>query len=65
MCKNNFRCHPGHLCGCLLLQSVSVLIHLQVEVVSDLKVLEKDYPCLAAVNRCANSRTTHFVFITY
>lgn len=23
---------------------------------SDLKVLEKEYPCLAAVNRCANSR---------
>lgn len=24
---------------------------------SDLKVLEKEYPCLAAVNRCANGRT--------
>lgn len=24
---------------------------------SDLKDLEKEYPCLAAVNRCANSRT--------
>lgn len=25
---------------------------------SDLKVLEKEYPCLAAVNRCANGRTS-------
>lgn len=24
---------------------------------SDVKVLEKEYPCLAAVNRCANGRT--------
>uniref|UniRef100_A0A8P4GGG3 Zgc:152830 n=1 Tax=Dicentrarchus labrax TaxID=13489 RepID=A0A8P4GGG3_DICLA len=31
----------------------------QVEVVSDLKVLEKEYPCLAAVNRCANSVPRH------
>ncbi|XP_070690469.1 putative aminopeptidase W07G4.4 [Pempheris klunzingeri] len=30
-----------------------------VEVVSDLKVLEKEYPCLAAVNRCANSVPRH------
>lgn len=29
--------------------------------VSDVKVLEKEYPCLAAVNRCANSRRTYFV----
>lgn len=27
-----------------------------MEVVSDVKVLEKEYPCLAAVNRCANCR---------
>ncbi|XP_071339345.1 putative aminopeptidase W07G4.4 [Trachinotus anak] len=31
----------------------------QVEVVSDLKILEKEYPCLAAVNRCANSVPRH------
>ncbi|KAE8291886.1 putative aminopeptidase W07G4.4 [Larimichthys crocea] len=31
----------------------------QVEVVSDVKVLEKEYPCLAAVNRCANSVPRH------
>ncbi|CAJ1069121.1 putative aminopeptidase W07G4.4 [Xyrichtys novacula] len=31
----------------------------QVEVVSDLAVLEKEYPCLAAVNRCANSVPRH------
>uniref|UniRef100_A0A3Q3WPM1 Cytosol aminopeptidase domain-containing protein n=1 Tax=Mola mola TaxID=94237 RepID=A0A3Q3WPM1_MOLML len=31
----------------------------KVEVVSDLKVLEKEYPCLAAVNRCANSVPRH------
>lgn len=30
-----------------------------VEVVSDLKTLEKEYPCLAAVNRCANSVPRH------
>uniref|UniRef100_A0AAR2JQJ7 Cytosol aminopeptidase domain-containing protein n=1 Tax=Pygocentrus nattereri TaxID=42514 RepID=A0AAR2JQJ7_PYGNA len=28
----------------------------QVKVVSDLSTLEKEYPCLAAVNRCANSK---------
>lgn len=33
-----------------------LIIPLQVEVVSDVKVLEKEYPCLAAVNRCANCR---------
>lgn len=26
----------------------------QVSVISDLSILEKEYPCLAAVNRCAN-----------
>ncbi|XP_004547113.1 putative aminopeptidase W07G4.4 [Maylandia zebra] len=31
----------------------------KVEVVSDLKTLEKEYPCLAAVNRCANSVPRH------
>ncbi|XP_034726970.1 putative aminopeptidase W07G4.4 [Etheostoma cragini] len=31
----------------------------QVEVVSDVKVLEKEYPCLAAVNRCADSVPRH------
>lgn len=31
----------------------------QVEVVSDVKVLEKEYPCLAAVNRCANCVPRH------
>ncbi|XP_053726930.1 putative aminopeptidase W07G4.4 [Synchiropus splendidus] len=31
----------------------------KVEVVSDLKVLEREYPCLAAVNRCANSVPRH------
>uniref|UniRef100_A0A4W6C8E0 Zgc:152830 n=1 Tax=Lates calcarifer TaxID=8187 RepID=A0A4W6C8E0_LATCA len=31
----------------------------QVEVLSDLKVLEKEYPCLAAVNRCASSVPRH------
>ncbi|KAM9858501.1 putative aminopeptidase W07G4.4 [Aulostomus maculatus] len=31
----------------------------QVEVVSDLNSLEKDYPCLAAVNRCASSVPRH------
>ncbi|KAG7273147.1 hypothetical protein CRUP_034545 [Coryphaenoides rupestris] len=31
----------------------------QVEVVSDVKVLEKEYPCLAAVNRCANAVSRH------
>ncbi|XP_031583824.1 putative aminopeptidase W07G4.4 [Oreochromis aureus] len=30
-----------------------------VEVVSDLRTLEKEYPCLAAVNRCANSVPRH------
>lgn len=34
----------------------SAFVHRQVEVVSDLKTLEKEYPCLAAVNRCANSK---------
>ncbi|KAB5567819.1 hypothetical protein PHYPO_G00237220 [Pangasianodon hypophthalmus] len=31
----------------------------QVKVVSDLRMLEKDYPCLAAVNRCANTVPRH------
>ncbi|KAM6965061.1 putative aminopeptidase W07G4.4 [Aplochiton taeniatus] len=31
----------------------------QVDVVSDLKVFEKEYPCLAAVNRCANAVPRH------
>uniref|UniRef100_A0A3Q3FI52 Zgc:152830 n=1 Tax=Labrus bergylta TaxID=56723 RepID=A0A3Q3FI52_9LABR len=31
----------------------------QVEVVSDLAVLEREYPCLAAVNRCANCVPRH------
>lgn len=31
----------------------------QVEVVSDVKILEKEYPCLAAVNRCANCVPRH------
>uniref|UniRef100_A0A8C6TCH5 Zgc:152830 n=1 Tax=Neogobius melanostomus TaxID=47308 RepID=A0A8C6TCH5_9GOBI len=31
----------------------------QVEVISDVKTLEKEYPCLAAVNRCANSVPRH------
>ncbi|KAM9743258.1 putative aminopeptidase W07G4.4 [Menidia menidia] len=31
----------------------------RVEVVSDLKTLEKEYPCLAAVNRCANCVPRH------
>ncbi|KAF7665093.1 hypothetical protein LDENG_00155900 [Lucifuga dentata] len=31
----------------------------QVEVVSDLVFLEKEYPCLAAVNRCANTVPRH------
>ncbi|XP_030593412.1 putative aminopeptidase W07G4.4 [Archocentrus centrarchus] len=31
----------------------------QVEVVSNLKTLEKEYPCLAAVNRCANTVPRH------
>ncbi|XP_047448665.1 putative aminopeptidase W07G4.4 [Mugil cephalus] len=30
-----------------------------VEVVSDVKTLEKEYPCLAAVNRCANDVPRH------
>lgn len=34
-----------------------------MEVVSDVKVLEKEYPCLAAVNRCANCRLCfHFSY---
>ncbi|KAF7200606.1 putative aminopeptidase W07G4.4 [Nothobranchius furzeri] len=33
--------------------------YLQVDVVSDLKTLEKEYPCLAAVNRCANTVPRH------
>lgn len=28
---------------------------------SDVKVLEKEYPCLAAVNRCANSRMFYYL----
>ncbi|XP_041643315.1 putative aminopeptidase W07G4.4 [Cheilinus undulatus] len=31
----------------------------QVEVVSDLAVFEREYPCLAAVNRCANCVPRH------
>ncbi|KAJ8005770.1 hypothetical protein DPEC_G00121340 [Dallia pectoralis] len=31
----------------------------KVDVVSDLKVLEKEYPCLAAVNRCASAVPRH------
>uniref|UniRef100_A0A3Q2Q085 Zgc:152830 n=1 Tax=Fundulus heteroclitus TaxID=8078 RepID=A0A3Q2Q085_FUNHE len=31
----------------------------QVEVLSDVKTLEKEYPCLAAVNRCAHSVPRH------
>ncbi|XP_027007319.1 putative aminopeptidase W07G4.4 isoform X2 [Tachysurus fulvidraco] len=31
----------------------------QVKVVSDLRTLEKEYPCLAAVNRCANNVQRH------
>nr|XP_057926739.1 putative aminopeptidase W07G4.4 [Doryrhamphus excisus] len=31
----------------------------QVEVISDLNHLEKEYPCLAAVNRCASSVPRH------
>ncbi|XP_062398685.1 putative aminopeptidase W07G4.4 [Sardina pilchardus] len=31
----------------------------EVTVVSDLNVLEKEYPCLAAVNRCANAVPRH------
>ncbi|MEQ2298012.1 hypothetical protein AMECASPLE_000795 [Ameca splendens] len=31
----------------------------EVEVLSNVKVLEKEYPCLAAVNRCANSVPRH------
>ncbi|MCI4381247.1 hypothetical protein PGIGA_G00249270 [Pangasianodon gigas] len=31
----------------------------QVKVVSDLRMLEKAYPCLAAVNRCANTVPRH------
>ncbi|KAG5840513.1 hypothetical protein ANANG_G00189600 [Anguilla anguilla] len=31
----------------------------QVSVMSDLKTLEKEYPCLAAVNRCANVVPRH------
>ncbi|XP_061585434.1 putative aminopeptidase W07G4.4 [Cololabis saira] len=31
----------------------------KVEVVSSVKTLEKEYPCLAAVNRCANSVPRH------
>lgn len=34
--------------------------NLQVEVLSDVNVLEKEYPCLAAVNRCANCRIILF-----
>lgn len=36
---------------------------LQVEVVSDVKVLEKEYPCLAAVNRCANCNTRFYCWL--
>lgn len=32
---------------------------------SDLKVLEKEYPCLAAVNRCANSMRAYLVLISF
>ncbi|KAM3867647.1 putative aminopeptidase W07G4.4 [Diretmus argenteus] len=31
----------------------------EVVVMSDVKALEKEYPCLAAVNRCANAVTRH------
>ncbi|XP_044231811.1 putative aminopeptidase W07G4.4 [Thunnus albacares] len=31
----------------------------KVEVLSDVRILEKEYPCLAAVNRCANSISRH------
>ncbi|XP_077456503.1 putative aminopeptidase W07G4.4 [Stigmatopora argus] len=31
----------------------------QVEVISDAKLLEREYPCLAAVNRCANGVPRH------
>uniref|UniRef100_A0A3Q3K5I8 Cytosol aminopeptidase domain-containing protein n=1 Tax=Monopterus albus TaxID=43700 RepID=A0A3Q3K5I8_MONAL len=34
------------------------VIHL-LSLVSDLKILEKEYPCLAAVNRCANGVPRH------
>ncbi|XP_053480238.1 putative aminopeptidase W07G4.4 [Ictalurus furcatus] len=33
--------------------------NVQVKVVSDLRLLEKEYPCLAAVNRCANTVPRH------
>ncbi|KAF4070455.1 hypothetical protein AMELA_G00285760 [Ameiurus melas] len=33
--------------------------NVQVKVVSDLRMLEKEYPCLAAVNRCANTVPRH------
>lgn len=41
-------------CSCFCFSFCFVL---QVEVLCDPTVLEKEYPCLAAVNRCANSRT--------
>ncbi|XP_061623612.1 putative aminopeptidase W07G4.4 [Phyllopteryx taeniolatus] len=31
----------------------------QAEVISDVKLLEREYPCLAAVNRCANGVPRH------
>lgn len=34
-----------------------------MEVLSDVKVLEKEYPCLAAVNRCANCRIILLFFL--
>lgn len=29
---------------------------ISVEVISDLKIIEKEYPLFAAVNRCANGK---------
>lgn len=68
----------GQFCGCLVLswhlkplflttnmRTCLCLLTSKVEVVSDVKVLEKEYPCLAAVNRCANSRRTYLDFIAY
>ncbi|XP_012685881.1 putative aminopeptidase W07G4.4 [Clupea harengus] len=62
VCRDIGGSDPERMAAPRVAEYVEVLFKdspVKATVVSDLKVLEKEYPCLAAVNRCANDVPRH------
>ncbi|XP_041087938.1 putative aminopeptidase W07G4.4 [Polyodon spathula] len=62
VCRDIGGSDPERMAAPLVAQYVEELFNntpIKVSVVSDVKQLEEEYPCLAAVNRCANAVPRH------